>query len=73
MRVLIYDIEIEKGIPDKKNPREPDIAYCAGWDDHANMGISVIGAYDSQTGYRVFLKDNFDEFSPSRWSTQTFS
>ena len=40
-----------------------DIDYCDGWHDHANMGISVIGAYDYITDrYRVFCKDNFHEF-----------
>lgn len=53
---LIYDCEIIKCIPPK--PRyaqmdwgrgelpvdlDPDLQYCNGWDDHANMGISVAG------------------------------
>lgn len=61
--MLIYDIEIEKAIPGKNATMESGIRYCAGWNDHANMGISVIGAYDYETDrYHVFCKDNFDRF-----------
>lgn len=60
---VIYDIEIIKAVPDRKFPRSEGVEYCAGWDDHAGMGVSVIGAYDYFTGRaRVFCKDNFDEF-----------
>lgn len=65
MKALIYDIEIVKAIPER-NPddTEADIDYCAGWQDHANMGISVIGAYDyAQERYRVFCADNQHEFA----------
>lgn len=63
--MLIYDIEIIKAIPPKDpSDRIEGIEYCAGWQDHANMGISVIGAYDyDQDKYRVFTKDNWDEFT----------
>ncbi len=64
MKAVIYDIEIVKGIPDKKNRAQEGIDYCKGWDDHAGMGISVVGAYDLVTDrYRVFLKDNLDDFA----------
>lgn len=60
---FVYDIEIVKGIADKKSPTIPGIEYCAGWNDHANMGISVIGVYDYlEDRSRVFLKDNFADF-----------
>ena len=63
MRGLIFDIEIIKAIPSRKEPAMPGIEYCGGWDDHANMGISVISAYECDTGrYRVFLEDNFGAF-----------
>lgn len=42
MRILVYDLEILKAIP--QGEPLPGIKYCAGWDDHVNMGISVIGA-----------------------------
>jgi len=61
--MLIYDIEIIKAIPDKNGVAIPGIEYCAGWHDHANMGISVIGVYDyAEDRYRVFLEDNASEF-----------
>lgn len=62
--MLIYDIEIVKAIPPKDDKeRLPDIEYCAGWHDHAGMGVSVIGAYDYvEDRYRTFCQDNFDEF-----------
>lgn len=64
MKALVYDIEIEKAIPPRNDAdREDDIDYCDGWDDKANMGISVIGAYDyAEDRYRVFCLDNFEEF-----------
>lgn len=63
MAVLIYDIEIVRAIPNKDGSRLEGIEYCEGWHDHANMGISVIGAYDyAEDRYRVFCKDNFGEF-----------
>lgn len=63
MKALIYDIEIVKAIPTSKEPLIEGIEYCGGWHDHANMGISVIGAFDySENRYRVFCKDNFIEF-----------
>jgi hypothetical protein len=65
MKMMIYDIEIIKAIPNpnKIGIAQPDIKYCAGWHDHANMGISVIGAYDyHEDRYRTFLQDNMEEF-----------
>jgi len=63
MNALIYDIEIKRAIPPRDGPLELGIQYCAGWHDHANMGISVIGAYDYAIGrYRVFCDDNKAEF-----------
>lgn len=63
MNALVYDIEIIKAVPDKKSPMLEGIEYCKGWDDHASMGISCIGAYDYATDrYRVFCKDNMEDF-----------
>ena len=63
MKALVYDIEIVKAIPEHDGNNELGIDYCAGWRDHGNMGISVIGAYDYETDrYRVFCKDNFGLF-----------
>lgn len=63
MNAIIYDCEIIKAIPSKGVPPVDGIKYCEGWHDHANMGVSVIGAYDyANDRYRVFLRDNFAEF-----------
>ena len=60
---LVYDIEIVKAIPSRNEDPLVGIEYCAGWHDHANMGISVIGAYDYKTDrYRTFMRDNLPEF-----------
>ena len=60
---LIYDIEIIRAIPNRNGERQEGILYCDGWQDHKNMGISVIGCYDyTEQRYRVFCQDNFDKF-----------
>lgn len=62
--LVVYDIEIHRCIPDRGAAREPDLEYCAGWDDHANMGIAVLTAFDTITrDPRVFCADNLDEFA----------
>lgn len=59
MNALVYDIEIVNAIPPKGDERLSGLTYCDGWHDYANMGISVIGAYDyAQSRYRVFCEDN---------------
>lgn len=61
--LIVYDIEIIKAPPPRRGERLPDIEYCEGWHDHANIGISVISAYDfREDRFRVFLKDNFEKF-----------
>lgn len=61
---LVYDCEIINAIPSRNEPEQVGISYCHGWRDFANMGISVIGAYDYATDRnRVFCRDNFDEFA----------
>ena len=61
--MLIYDIEIVNAIPDRNKPNEPGIEYCAGWNDHAHMGVSVIGAYDAiEDRFRVFTNESFGDF-----------
>lgn len=40
-RYIVYDLEIIAAIP--TGDRTPEIRYCGGWKDFANMGISVIG------------------------------
>lgn len=62
--LIVYDIEIVKCIPDYKKPNEAGLEYCGGWDDHANMGISVLCAYDTRAqAPRIFLQDNLPVFA----------
>lgn len=64
MDALVYDIEIEKAIQGRNEERLEGIEYCDGWRDHANMGISVICAFDYVTNrYRTFMRDNFEDFA----------
>lgn len=64
MNAIIYDCEIIKAIPNKDRTQQEGIAYCGGWRDFSNMGISVIGAYDYvEDRYRVFCADNSKEFA----------
>lgn len=44
LKILIYDCEIIKCIPDLRKVNLGHLEYCKGWDDYQNMGISVIGA-----------------------------
>lgn len=61
--IVVYDLEIVKGILMKNEGPKPGIEYCAGWRDYADMGISVLGAYDYQEDrYRVFCQDNREDF-----------
>ena len=63
MNALVYDLEIVKGICGRGEQKIEGIEYCHGWNDHANMGVSVIGAYDYvEERYRTFCADNFVEF-----------
>jgi hypothetical protein len=61
--IIVYDIEIVKAIPPKGEEKLDSIEYVESWQDHANMGVSVIGAYDFDADcYRVFTQDNWAEF-----------
>lgn len=61
---ICYDIEIIKAIPGKD--RIPNIEYCGGWEDHANMGISVIGFCRILTGRDIvgYSSDSFRIANP---------
>lgn len=62
--MLIFDVEIKRAILGKNETPIPDIEYCNGWRDFANMGISVICAYDyREERYGVFCEDNLGDFA----------
>lgn len=60
MKILIYDCEIIKAVPiDYKNEAPIEgIEYCKGWDDHENMGISVIGTYNNWNKEQIAFVNN---------------
>lgn len=61
--MIVYDCEIENPIDTGWEPKKDGIQYASGWRDFEAMGIACIGCYDFEADrYRVFLKDNFDEF-----------
>lgn len=62
--LLVYDLEIVRAIQgNPKEPRQEGVEYCAGWHDHANMGISCLCAHDYvEDRYRVFFEDNLGDF-----------
>lgn len=61
-RILVYDCEILKAIPQRNQDRLDGIEYCEGWRDFENMGISCVGAIEMEAGRlarsRMFLADN---------------
>lgn len=60
--MLIFDAEIVAAIPPRDGEREPGITYCNGWEDFANMGISVVCTYDyGRDAYGVYCDDNKQE------------
>jgi DEAD/DEAH box helicase domain-containing protein len=62
--IVVYDAEIKNAVPNKDGHIDHGITYCAGWQDHANMGVSVLGVYDYlEDRYRVFMDDNMDEWA----------
>jgi hypothetical protein len=57
LRYLIFDAEIIKAIHNpKEGPRLDGIDYCAGWGDHANMGISTVSI--------CWLTEDYDPSNP---------
>lgn len=71
MDALIYDCEIIRCILPMWEDPDPTLAYCNGWHDFVNMGISCIAVWDCLRQIpRVFLKDNFDEFQALVWDRQ---
>lgn len=63
MKTVIYDCEIIRCIPDRDGFKDPRYLYCDGWHDHANMGISLIGAWLSwEDSIRIYPESAFDNF-----------
>ncbi len=63
MKRLVYDCEIIRCIPSRRDPSDPGLEYCMGWKDYLGMGVSVIGAMDIDSHRPfIFMPDNLLEF-----------
>jgi hypothetical protein len=63
--LIVLDVEILKAIPPRPHEiREPDIEYCAGWRDFANMGVTVVCTYEMDTHLsRTFLEEDLGDLA----------
>lgn len=70
--ILVYDIEIKRCIPDKRNGLIAEInpttgqpyEFCDGWNDRAGMGVGVLACFDCETNLpTVYDESNLDEFA----------
>lgn len=69
--IVVYDIEIEKAVPDRREQIIPRIEYCDGWHDFQGMGIAAVTAYEyKHDRYRVFFTDNLREFDKLQKSAE---
>lgn len=60
--MIIYDLEIQKGILKKGEQPAPGIEYCDGWQDYGRMGISVAVTYCYERDeYKLFDEFMIDE------------
>lgn len=60
--MLIFDVEIKKGILGRKEQPLEGIEYCAGWRDFQNMGVACVCTYDTDTHLsRVFTSARLEE------------
>lgn len=60
--MLIYDLEIQKGILKNGEQAVAGIEYCAGWTDYARMGISCAVTYCYERDeYKLFDEFMIDE------------
>ena len=60
--MLIYDLEIQKGILKAGEQAVPNIEYCAGWTDYGRMGIACAVTYCyARDEYRIFDEFMLDE------------
>jgi DEAD/DEAH box helicase domain-containing protein len=63
MKILFYDCEIIKCLPDRLGARKPGFEYCDGWRDFQNMGISCIGYSSGLNGELIASIAPFEDFS----------
>ena len=61
-KLLFYDVEIARCIPDKYGDNDPKYQYCGGWHDYTGMGIACIGVYTPKCGYQIFIQSDLEKF-----------
>lgn len=62
--MIIFDVEIKKGILGRNESPIEGIEYCAGWRDFENMGVACVCTFDTETHLsRVFVDGALSEFA----------
>ena len=60
--MIIFDVEIKKGILGRNETPIPGIEYCGGWRDFENMGVACVCTFDTVSYLsRVFTSGRLDE------------
>lgn len=68
--MIIYDIEIQKLIPDKNKKNLSDFEYCEGWGDHFGMGLACAVTFDTaRQEFRIFDEFMIDELKKTLMRT----
>jgi hypothetical protein len=53
--MIIFDVEIKKGILGRNEVPLEGIEYCGGWRDFENMGVACVCTFDTESHLsRVF-------------------
>lgn len=62
--MIIFDVEIKKGILGRNEVPIDGIQYCAGWRDFENMGVACVCTFDTETHLsRVFIDGALSELA----------
>ena len=60
--MIVFDVEIKKGILGRKETPLEGIEYCGGWRDFQNMGVACVCTFDTLTNLsRVFTENRLKE------------
>ena len=60
-KILFYDCEIARCIPDKYEENLEGYEYCSGWSDFANMRVACVGVFWNNQ-YLSFFEDTLPAF-----------
>ncbi len=60
--MIVFDVEIKKGILGKNETPLEGIEYCGGWRDFENMGVACVCTFDTETHLaRAFTEEHLVE------------